>query len=65
MIFDFIVFDGSVSYETTPATTFTARGTRPVIVRTLLAPMPDRVRELASQVEQLWAAADPERLVDG
>jgi hypothetical protein len=65
MIFDFIVFDGSVSYETTPATTFTAGGTRPVIVRTLLAPMPDRVRELASQFEQLWAAADPERLVDG
>jgi hypothetical protein len=63
MIFDFIVFDGAVSYETTPATTFAAGGTRPVIVRTLLAPMPDRVRELASQFEQLWAAADPERLV--
>jgi hypothetical protein len=64
MIFDYIVFDGSVSYETTPATTFTAGRTRPVIVRTLLAPMPDRVRELHSQFEQLWAAADPERLVD-
>ncbi len=64
MIFDFIVFDSAVSYETTPATTFTAGGTRPVIVRTLLAPMPDRVRELESQFEQLWAAADPERLVD-
>jgi hypothetical protein len=65
MIFDFIVFDGSVSYETTPATTFAAGGTRPVIVRTVLAPMPDRVRELAGQFEQLWTAADPERLVDG
>jgi hypothetical protein len=64
MIFDFIVFDGSVSYETTPATTFTVGKTRPVIVRTLLAPMPDRVRGLESQFEQLWAAADPERLVD-
>ena len=64
MIFDFIVFDGLVSYETTPATTFTAGKTRPVIVRTLLAPMPDRVRELTSKFEQLWAAADPERLVD-
>jgi hypothetical protein len=61
MIFDFIVFDGSVSYETTPATTFAAGGTRPVIVRTLLAPMPDRVRELESQFEQLWVAADPDR----
>ena len=61
MIFDFIVFDESVSYETTPATAFT---TRPVIVRTLLAPMPDRVRDLKSKFEQLWAAADPDRLVD-
>jgi hypothetical protein len=64
MIFDFIVFDGSVSYETTPATTFTAGKTRPVIVRTLLAPMPDRIRDLKSKFEQLWVAADPERLVD-
>ena len=31
MIFDFIVFDGAVSYETTPATTFTAGQTRPGI----------------------------------
>jgi hypothetical protein len=64
MIFDFIVFDGSVSYETTPATTLKAGRTRPVIVRTVLAPMQDRVGELASQFEQLWVAADPERLVD-
>src|SRR6185437_405221 len=42
MIFDFIIFDGAVSYETTPATTFNA-GTRPAIVRTLLAPMSDRL----------------------
>jgi hypothetical protein len=61
MIFDFIVFDESVSYETTPATTFTAGKTRPVIVRTVLAPMPDRVRDLKSKFEQLWEAADPDR----
>jgi hypothetical protein len=60
MIFDFIIFDGAVSYETTPATTFKA-GTRPAIVRTLLAPMTDRVDELQSRFEQLWDAADPER----
>ena len=60
MIFDFIIFDGAVSYETTPATTFKA-GTRPAIVRTLLAPMTDRVDELQSRFEQLWEAADPER----
>jgi hypothetical protein len=60
MIFDFIIFDGAVSYETTPATTFNA-GTRPAIVRTLLAPMTDRLDELQSRFEQLWDAADPER----
>jgi hypothetical protein len=64
MIFDFIVFDGSVGYETTPATTFAA-GARPVIVRTVLAPMPDRVRDLESKFEQLWKAADPDRQLDG
>ena len=60
IIFDFIIFDGTVSYETTPATTFNA-GTRPAIVRTLLAPMSDRVDELQNRFQQLWDAADPER----
>jgi hypothetical protein len=63
MIFDFIIFDGAVSYETTPATTFNAGGTRPAIVRTLLAPIPARVRDLENQFEQLWVAADPERQI--
>lgn len=63
MIFDFILFDGAVSYETTAATTFTAGGSRPAIVRTLLAPMPDRVRDLQRQFEQLWESADPERQI--
>ena len=44
MIFDFIVFDGAVSYETTPATTFTSGQTRPGMIRTRLAPMPERVQ---------------------
>jgi hypothetical protein len=60
MIIDFIIFDGAVSYETTPATSFNA-GTRPAIVRTLLAPISDRVAELQNRFEQLWDAADPER----
>jgi hypothetical protein len=64
-IFDFIVFDGAVSYETTPATTFAAGQTRPAIVRTLLAPMPARVRDLEYRFEQLWEAANPERQIDG
>jgi hypothetical protein len=61
MIFDFIIFDGAVSYEMTPATTFSAGGTRPAIVRTLLAPMKDRVDDLESRFEELWQAADPDR----
>jgi hypothetical protein len=64
MIFDFIVFDGAVSYETTPATSFNAGGTRPAVVRTLIAPMQNRVRDLESKFEQLWAAADPDRQID-
>jgi hypothetical protein len=61
MIFDFIIFDGAVGYETTPATTFTSGATRPAIVRTRLAPMPGRVHDLQNQFEKLWAAANPER----
>jgi hypothetical protein len=64
MIFDFIIFDGAVTYEMTPATTFsTGTGTRAAIVRTLVAPMPARVRDLKNQFEQLWQAADPDRLI--
>ncbi len=61
MIFDFIVFDGAVSYETTPATTFAAGQTRPAVVRTLLSPMAARVHDLEDQFEQLWDAANPDR----
>jgi hypothetical protein len=64
MIFDFIIFDGAVSYETTPATTFTAGQTRPAIVRTVLAPMSRRIRDLEDQFEQLWEAANPERQIE-
>jgi hypothetical protein len=64
MIFDFIVFDGTVSYETTPLTTFTAGQTRPSILRTRLALMPDRIRDLEAQFELLWEAANPERQID-
>jgi hypothetical protein len=64
MIFDFIVFDGTVSYETTPATAFTTGQTRPAILRTLLAPMPTRIRDLEDRFEQLWEAANPERQIE-
>jgi hypothetical protein len=64
IIFDFIVFDGSVSYETSPATAFAVGESRPGKLRTLLAPVPARVRELEEQFEQLWDAADPDRKLD-
>ncbi len=63
IISDFVVFDGAVSYETTPATTFNAGRTRPAIARTLLAPTPARVRDLENTFKQLWTAADPERQI--
>ena len=63
MIFDFIIFDGAVSYETTPATSFAAGQTQPGVVRTLLAPMSARVHDLENQFEQLWDAANPERQI--
>jgi len=63
MIFDFIVFDGVVSYEMTPATTFNAGQTRPAIIRTLLVPMSTRVHDLEDKFEQLWVAANPERQI--
>jgi len=64
MIFDLIVFDGTVSYETTPATAVPLAGTRPGTLRVRLAPMPDRVIALAGQFELLWKAADPDRPID-
>jgi hypothetical protein len=57
IIFDFIIFDGAVSYETTPATTFATGQTRPAIVRTVLSTVPARVHDLGNYFDQLWAAA--------
>jgi hypothetical protein len=62
MIFDFIIFDGVVSYETSAGAPFTAG--RPGTLRTRLAPDPTRVRALEQRFEQLWELADPERPVD-
>jgi hypothetical protein len=64
MIFDFIVFDGAVSYETTPTTSFSSGQSRPGMLRTRLAPQPKRVQELEERFEKLWERADPERQVD-
>ena len=63
-IFDFIVFDGTVSYETTSGTTLAVGDTRPGLLKTRLAPMSARVRDLQDQFEHLWEAADPDRPID-
>lgn len=64
-IFDFIIFDGAVSYETTAGTPFTADQPRPgTLLRTRLAPEPNRVRDLEARFEQLWRVADPDRPID-
>jgi hypothetical protein len=64
IIFDFIVFDGTVSYETTPATQLAVGQTRPGLLRTLIAPVPARVHELEERFELLWDAADPDRTIE-
>jgi hypothetical protein len=64
LIFDFIVFDGIVGYETTPASQFISGETRPGKLRTLLAPERSRVRELQERFELLWEHADPDRKID-
>ena len=64
MIFDFILFDGTVSYETTPVVTFTSGQARTTVGRTLLVPVPARIRDLEETFDELWAAANPEREID-
>jgi hypothetical protein len=64
IIFDFIIFDGAVSYETVAGTPFTAGQPRPGPLQTWLKPKPSRVHDLELRFEQLWARADPERPID-
>lgn len=69
MIFDFIIFDGVVSYETAAGAPFTAGQLtegqqRPSTLRTRLAPEPGRVSDLEQRFEQLWGLADLDRPTD-
>lgn len=64
MIFDFIIFDGAVSFETTAGAQFPKGQPRPGILRTRLASEPTRVRDLEQRFKKLWDFADPERLID-
>lgn len=55
-LFDFIVFDGVLSYETTPALP-TQDSIRPTIVKTHLTLQPKRVKERMQRFEYLWSSA--------
>jgi len=56
-MFDFIVFDSAISYETTPAA-WAKKGTKPTIVSTRLVLDPNRVNERVDAFDDLWAAAN-------
>lgn len=55
-LFDFIVFDSAISFESTPAAS-AKKGTKPAIVSTRLVLSPQRVAERVQGFEELWAAA--------
>ncbi len=57
ILFDFIVFDGAISYEVTPATRVEDT-MKPTIVKTNLALQSQRVRERMQRFEKLWDAAE-------
>lgn len=65
MIFEFVIFDEEVSYEMMPNTLLTYNRFRPIIVRTILVPIPSRIKELKNRFEHMWAAADPEDHIGG
>lgn len=52
-LFDFIVFDGAISYETTAAPRL-AESTRPTILNTRLELRPDRVQGRIRRFDYLW-----------
>lgn len=55
-LFDFVVFDGVISYEVTPASRV-GDNMRPTIVNTHLVLQPERVKERLGRFDDLWAAA--------
>jgi hypothetical protein len=60
-VLDFILFDGVISYETTPASAVTETD-RPAVAETQLVMREHRVSERAQVFEALWRVAmEPER----
>jgi hypothetical protein len=58
LIFDFVLFDGVLSYETTPATRMDVHG-KPAIVTTRLVLNPERVHGRRDRFEALWNVSKP------
>ena len=55
-MFDFIVFDSVVSYESTPAA-WARKGSKPAIVSTRLVLSPKRLDERVDGFQDLWELA--------
>jgi hypothetical protein len=55
-LFDFVIFDGVLSYQTTPASRVGDR-TRPVIINTQLVTRPLAVQDRIQRFQDLWKAA--------
>jgi hypothetical protein len=56
IVSDFIIFDSTVSYETS----IHAGGSKSASIRTLLCSRQTRIRDLAEHFSQLWRTADPD-----
>ena len=55
-MFDFIVFDDSLSYESTPASV-PGRSRQPIIINTRLVQDRERVEDRVRRFQELWTAA--------
>ncbi len=55
-LFDFVIFDGVLSYQATPASRVGDR-TRPVIINTQLVTRPPAVQDRIQRFQDLWKAA--------
>jgi hypothetical protein len=56
-MFDFIVFDGVISYESTPASVTTNRLRQPIIINTRLVQQQSRVTDRIQRFHELWSSS--------
>lgn len=64
-MFDFIVFDDALSYESMPAPQRTVHQKPIIIITTRLVPEPARVRERIKRFAELWEAATDLSAING